>query len=95
LRTTYRDVLALLDLAVDPGGHVGGDLDGASLDVEEPEAVSTAGRLEGVGLADQLDSVGGQPGGEGVDAGAVGCAEGDEIEPLLRGASNADHVLLR
>ena len=51
-----RDRLAFLDLAVLADGDVGGHLDGAAVDVEEPEAVAAAGRLELVGLGDELDA---------------------------------------
>ncbi len=55
VRDADRDRLALLDRAVLPGLDVGGDLDGAAVDVEEPEAVAAAGGLQLAGLADQLD----------------------------------------
>ena len=73
---------------------VGADLDGAALVVEEPEPVAAAGGLQGAGLADQLHAVGGQPGGQGVDVGGGGGAEGDQVDPLVGGLAQPDDVLL-
>jgi hypothetical protein len=89
-----RDRLALLDRPVLPDGDVGGDLDGAALVVEEPEAVAAAGGLQCAGFADQLDPVGGEPAGEGLDVGGGGSAERDEVDPLLGGLAQPYDVLL-
>jgi hypothetical protein len=69
VRQPNGDRFTRLYLAVLPDRHVGADLDRASLVVEEPEAVATAGRGEGVGLADQLHAVTGQLRRQGVDVG--------------------------
>ena len=84
VREPDRNVFLLLDLAVRARGDLGRDLDRAAVDVEEPEAVPAAWRLQVTRLADQGDAGGGKPGGEGVDVRAVTRPERQEVDPLLR-----------
>jgi hypothetical protein len=49
---------------------------------------------ERAGLADQADSVPGEPGGEGVDRRGVRRAERDEVDALVVGLAQADRLLL-
>ncbi|SED65056.1 hypothetical protein SAMN05428954_0689 [Streptomyces sp. 2112.3] len=89
-----RNGLAFLDLAVPARLEVGGDLDGAAVDVEEAEAVAAAGGVDRPGVGDQLHAAGEEPLGEGVDVGGVGGAVGDEVEALVVGLAQSGHVLL-
>ena len=95
MRDADRDRLALFDLAVLPRLDVAGDLDGAAVEVEEPEAVAAAGGLQLAGLADQLHALGAELRGERVDRGGALGAERDQVEALLVGLAQADDVLLR
>ena len=67
MRDADRDGLALLDGAVLAGLDVGGDLDGAAVEVEEAEAVAAAGGLQRAGLADDLHAALAEVLGERVD----------------------------
>ena len=89
-----RDGLAFFDLAVVPDGDVGTDLDRPAFVIEEPESVAAARGLDGAGLADQLHPGGGQPPGQGVHVRGAGRAEGDQVDPLVVGLPEPDHILL-
>ena len=73
---------------------VGGDLDGAAVDVEEAEAVAAAGGVDLARLGDQLHSAREELLGERVHVGGVRGAVGDEVEALLLGLAEPDDVLL-
>jgi hypothetical protein len=94
VRQPHRDGLAFLDRPVVADGDAGADLDGPALVVEEPESVAATGGLQGAGFADQPDAVGGEPGREGVDIGGGRGTERDQVDPLVRGLAQPDHVLL-
>jgi hypothetical protein len=66
-------------------GDVRADFHGPAFVVEESETVTTAGCLEGARIADQADSVGGQPPGQGVDVGGGRGPERDQVDPLVGG----------
>ena len=61
-------------VAVPPGLDAGGDFDGPAVDVEEPEAVPAAGRVQRAGLGDQPDAGRQQSAGERVDVLVAGRA---------------------
>jgi len=67
---------------------------GAAVVVEEAEAVAASGRLELVGLGDELDAGGAETFGHRVDVGGVGGAEGDQVEALVLVLAEPDLILL-
>ncbi len=89
-----RDGFAAVELAGGAFDDVGGHLDGPAVEVEEPEAVTAAGALQGPRFADQLDARGSEPLGHGVDAGFIGRGEGDDVQPLLGRLAQAKDVRL-
>ena len=95
VRQPHGNVLLLLDLAVGSVLYLGRDLDGATFEVEEAEPVATARGLQRVRLGDEGDVGSRQACGEAVDHLAVGRAECDQVQALLRGTADPHDVLLR
>ena len=90
-----RDGLLLLDLAVLAGIDVRRDLDGAAIDVEEPEAVSASRGLHLARLVDELHAALGESLGERVDSRLVLCTERQQLQALLGVLTQPHDVLLR
>ena len=95
MRQPDGDVFPFLDPAVGAHLDVRRDFDRPSVEVEEPEAVAPAGRLERVRLGDERDALACQPLGQLVNRLAVGGAVRHQVKALVAGPAHADDVLLR
>jgi hypothetical protein len=75
--------------------HLGRDLQGVAVGIEEPEAVAAAKRGERLRLADDLTALGLDLFEERVDVGARLRSPADEVDPLLVALPQADDIFLR
>ncbi|MCQ0003638.1 hypothetical protein LUX73_01915 [Actinomadura madurae] len=87
-----RDGLADLQIPEGLRRDVRGDLDQPAVDVEEPHAVTAAGRVEDGRLADRLHTRRGEFGVQRVDRGGALRGERDDVDALLARLAQADDV---